>query len=561
MLLIATFALAMFTLFAKLGGFPLGQPDEGRNAEVAREMYESHSWLVPTLDGLAYLDKPAFFFKCVALCYSAFGVSETTARLPSALFALGGIVVMWAFARRAFRPRIAAMAVAVMATSPLFIALSRIVIMDMTLAFFVIAAIFAGAMAEEFEDGRRTKWLLVGAAMQGCATLVKGPVGFIVPLVVLIPWHLIEHRRGAVKRIFGWRPALVFWAIALPWFFGLSIARPDFPHYGLIEESFHRFTTGAMKREQPFYFFGVVAFAGFAAWSLLFPWGIAAAWRERARLTRADRLCIVWCVATIIFFSLSKSKQPAYILSIAAPVAILVARIFENAIAQPALGSAKMIRIATGILGAIMIVAGAGITLVPTPTLGRWLHAAPTTMDKMMPLIGPLRVSLIALGVVGIAGVFRRSAMTSFVFFAAILPALGICGFNNLAAYTAHRSSKDIAESIPQLPPGTEIASYQIYQSAIPFYLQRQITLITEDGSETGSNYIIYTLKKSPEWPPQMVRASQIEGWLASRTNAVFLVAGRGRTNELALIAAQRSVAPKQLANGFAGALLPPPAK
>ena len=561
MLLIAAFALALFTLFAKLGGFPLGQPDEGRNAEVAREMFESHSWLVPTLDGMAYLDKPAFFFKCAALCYSAFGVSETTARLPSALFAFGAIIVAWAFARRAFGPRVAAMTVAIMATSPLFVALSRIVIMDMTLAFFVIAAIFAGAMAEEFEDGRRTKWLLIGAAAQGCATLVKGPVGFIVPLVVLIPWHLIERRRGAVKRMFGWQPVLVFWAFVLPWFIGLSMARPDFPHYGLIEESFHRFTTGAMKREKPFYFFGIVSFAGFAVWSLVIPWGIAKAWRERARLGRADRLCIVWCVATIIFFSLSKSKQPAYILSITAPVGILIARIFDAAIKQPGGGAARTIRIATGILGAIMIIAGAGISMVPTDTLGRWVTAAPNTMALMMPLIGPLRVALIALGVIGIAGVFLRSALTAFVFFAAILPSLGICGFGNLAAYTAHRSSAEIASSIPKLPPETEIASLQIYQSALPFYLQRQITLITNDGGETGSNYIIYTLKKSPQWPPQMVKASQLGDWLASRTNPVFLVAGRGHTNDLAAIATERGITLTPLAFDFAGALLPPPAK
>src|SRR5271154_3762571 len=96
------FALAVvwFALFFQLGKLPLLQPDEGRNAEVAREMKESGAWLSPSYDGIAYLDKPAFYFKAVALSLAAFGNNETAARLPSAIFGLATLVLAHFFCRR-----------------------------------------------------------------------------------------------------------------------------------------------------------------------------------------------------------------------------------------------------------------------------------------------------------------------------------------------------------------------------------------------------------------------------------------------------------------------------
>ena len=149
-LVLLAFLVAAFTLFAGLGKLALMEPDEERNAEVAREMKQSGAWLIPTYDGLPYLDKPAFYFKTVALSFAAFGESNAAARLPSALSGFALLVLLFGFCRRAYSERCAALAVLVVATSPLYIAFARLVIMDMTLAFFVCASIFAG-----FLRGRR----------------------------------------------------------------------------------------------------------------------------------------------------------------------------------------------------------------------------------------------------------------------------------------------------------------------------------------------------------------------------------------------------------------------
>ena len=99
------FVLAGIMIFGRLGGLPLIQPDEGRNAEVAREMKDSGSWLVPTYNGLPYLDKPAFYFKTVALSFALLGQTEAAARLSSALSGLLLLVLMFVFVRRSTQPR------------------------------------------------------------------------------------------------------------------------------------------------------------------------------------------------------------------------------------------------------------------------------------------------------------------------------------------------------------------------------------------------------------------------------------------------------------------------
>src|SRR5580765_5899016 len=142
------FLVAGTVLFAGLGAVPLMQPDEGRNAEVAREMAVSGSWLVPTLEGHPYLDKPAAYFAAVALSLRTLGTNEWGARLPSALCGLAILACLYAFARRSYDDVTAALVVLVVGTMPLFIAFSRIVIMDIALALCTSVAILAAFVAE-----------------------------------------------------------------------------------------------------------------------------------------------------------------------------------------------------------------------------------------------------------------------------------------------------------------------------------------------------------------------------------------------------------------------------
>ena len=166
---LAAFLVAGACLFARLGDLPLLRPDEGRNAEVAREMKDAGEWLVPTYDGLPYLDKPALYFRLVALSMSALGESEAAARLPGALAALALLGIVYAFCRRAYGGRAAALAVLVVGTAPLVVAFARITIFDMPLALCVSGAILA---APRFGDGK-----IFVLPMEECIRIRSGETG------------------------------------------------------------------------------------------------------------------------------------------------------------------------------------------------------------------------------------------------------------------------------------------------------------------------------------------------------------------------------------------------
>ena len=135
--------------FAGLGRLPLLEPDEGRNAEVGREMLVSGDWITPHYNGFAYLDKPAVFFWMVAASLKTFGVSEGAARLPSALMAVATMLLVWFLARRMFGDSAGLRAGLVFAACPLALVLAREVIFDMTLTFLVTVAMVAFWLAEE----------------------------------------------------------------------------------------------------------------------------------------------------------------------------------------------------------------------------------------------------------------------------------------------------------------------------------------------------------------------------------------------------------------------------
>jgi 4-amino-4-deoxy-L-arabinose transferase-like glycosyltransferase len=332
--LVFTFIFTAYMLFARLGALPLISADEGRNAEVAREMSLSHSWLVPTYNGLTYLDKPAFYFKTIALSFSLFGESEGVARLSSACFGFLLLVAVFLFCRKVYNQRTAKLAMLIVATTPLYIVFSRYVLLDMTLAFFVSSTIFACYLAEECEEKQRIRWYLIGAISAGIATLVKGPVGFILPTLVIAIFNGVEGRPGAMKRVFALPNWAVFLAIVLPWFVGLSLLHPDFPYYGIMRESVARFTssTSEFHRNAPFYFYAPIIACTFFAWSFLLPECIVAACQKRKCWSRADRLFVVWSIVVVLFFSVSQSKLPGYILTAVMALGILTARVFVMAL-------------------------------------------------------------------------------------------------------------------------------------------------------------------------------------------------------------------------------------
>ncbi len=455
------------------------------------------------------------------------------------------------------------MAVIIIATMPLYVVLSRTVIFDIALALFVSAAIFAGYRAEVCEGRSRRNWYLLGALAAGLATLVKGPVGFLIPSLVLFVFHLVEGRRGVWKRFFAPLNLLAFFGVTLPWFIGLSLQHPDFPYYGLIEESFHRFTTTAFHRSQPFYFYAIIVAGLFLPWSFILPEAGVAAWKNKKSMSSADRLCLVWAIVVVVFFSLSKSKLPGYILTVTVACGILTARFFERALTNPDGKAARIIRRAAITLAVLcLLVAIAAIVLAPRmASLAKPLGLPVETADDLgRQFLMPIVLLAVFAGL-GLLARFRRDVRCCFLVFAIFPLLLFTLNFGVIETVFNFKSARELSRKIPSLPPETRLAFLECFPSGLPFYLNRTATLFTRNGSEitSSSNYILFRLKNDPMWPTNLVPLTNFDGWISRRDAPVYLVAREKSRSRLEAISGIQTNDIQPLTPSYIGVLLPAP--
>jgi len=565
---VVAFAIAAACILVRLGELPLLEPDEGRNAEVAREMLVSRSWLIPTYDGMPYLDKPAFYFRAVAVSFAVGGESELAARIPSALSGLLLLAVIYAFCRREYDGLAAALAVTVIGTTPLYIAFSRIVIFDMMLALFVCAAVLSGYKAEAESGPARTRWYWAGATSAGLATLVKGPVGFILPTLVLLVFFRVDGRRGAPRRFFAPANIAIFLAIVMPWFVGVTLRHPDFAYYGLVRESVARFTTTSFHRSAPAYYYIPVVAGVFFPWSVMLPEAVVAAWRGRAGWARADRLFVTWATVVVLFFSISQSKLPGYVLTAVVALGVLVARVLCFAVRSPHGRAAAVVRhglIALAVVSATMVVAFAAELRGPD-TVQRLFRIRPGELEAIRPAFRALSWTFAAAGVVAMAHlavpgrhrngmVWACSALLPFV----LLPlSLVSVVFAGVQRYAEARSARPLAARVAELAPVADVACLECLPTGLPFYLGRPVTVISRDGRETTSNYITFSLSRARQWPPTIVPLAARDQWLAARERPVYLVANDRRRASLDSLAGLGGTGSVEIARGWWGALFTP---
>jgi 4-amino-4-deoxy-L-arabinose transferase-like glycosyltransferase len=325
--LLVTLATSLgFSLFLATS-FPLVDPDEGRNAQVASEMFATGDWVIPHLAGMPYLDKPPGLFWSAALSIHAFGPTRWAPRVPAIISALATLLALAALAHRMGGPRLAWCAAALLAAAPLFAFVGAYVIFDMPLALCVtlVWTLLARELAFGANGWRRAA-MFVAVAL---GVLIKGPV--------MLAWTAggslaaaLFLRSRAPMRWLGWLPG---WAIVIAlaggWF-ALACARhPEYLRYALLEESLQRLATGGFRRQQPWWFALVTLVVGALPWSLTTPWS---AGRLRRAADSGDPLggvavpvALGFVVFPLVFFSLSRSKLITYLVPALPPLALLAA--------------------------------------------------------------------------------------------------------------------------------------------------------------------------------------------------------------------------------------------
>jgi len=237
---------------------PLFDPDEGRYAEIPREMVASGDWVTPRLNGLRYFEKPPLQYWATAALYMVFGVHEWTARLWSASLAFLCIPMVFAFARRiGYSPETAVIAAALLAVNPYFALMGQLNLLDQGFTFFLSAAVFSFVIAqrESLEPRRSRTWMLLTWTSLALAILSKGIVTLVLAGATLGLYMIVTRDASRLRRLNLALGIPLMLLIAVPWFWAVQSRNPDFLQFFFVHEHLQRYFTTVHERVQPFWFF------------------------------------------------------------------------------------------------------------------------------------------------------------------------------------------------------------------------------------------------------------------------------------------------------------------
>jgi len=469
-------AVVVVAVAVHLGGPALLDADEGRNGEVAREMAETNDYVMPRLNGLPYLDKPIVYFAAEAALMEVLGPTELAARLPAYLFTLATAAVLFWFARRiGVDPWVTAI---VFLSMPLTIAFARTVIFDSALMFFVVVALTAFYCAIE---ERKSRWSILGWAAMGVAMITKGPVTFVLVLFVVIPY---AWRRKALRVVFPLLGIVAFAAVIAPWVWGVTQVVPEFLRYIVVTETAERMATKALQRTGPPWYFVPYLIGGALPWSLV----ALLNWRSLKKRDDALLFILLWILIPLVFFSLSQSKRPQYILPLMPAIALLVARVWDEA-------RTRAVAVIVALFGGLFLAAPL------------FFHRT-----KMKPEVAAVAdETAFALGLAfaagGLVAIFAKRR--EIVLAALTLPVIAIplAADPLMHALAQRRSTKSFVEELrPHLTPQTEVIGVEAFTGSLAFYLERPVTLVTEDGSELTSNYIVRRYERFVSSPASLLK-------------------------------------------------------
>lgn len=329
-LLMSACALVFFSLLSLRA---LWDPGEGRYAAISREMLESGNWLVPHLNFVRYFEKPPLGYWLNALSMKVFGMNEFGARFFTALSGFLTVLGTYFFGRRVFNERTGILSAGVLFTSLGFFGYTQILELDMMLTFFVCFGL--GLLYLGFE--KRLKPLLtvhLGYLMLGLGCLVKGPVSFVLPFLIVGAYLFAVRGWGRWKQLYPVTGILLSILIAAPWFWAISVKEPGFLNFFFIKEHIQRFATTSHSRMGQFWYFVPVLILGMYPWTVVLPSAIAGVWRKWRKKGDPDSKPLIylalWSVLIFLFFSFSGCKRPPYILLIFPPLAIMVGYYWQS---------------------------------------------------------------------------------------------------------------------------------------------------------------------------------------------------------------------------------------
>jgi 4-amino-4-deoxy-L-arabinose transferase-like glycosyltransferase len=512
------FVWALFLIFSLVWLYALGlrtlvPTDEGRYAEMAREMVATGDWITTRLNGIKYFEKPPLQTWMNALTFELFGLGDWQARLWTGLSGLFGIVLTAYAGRQVFGGRVALYAALVLGSSFWWAGLGHINTLDMGLSGMMTLAMCGLLIAQRDAAGvaERRNWMLACWAGMALAVLSKGLIGLVLPGAVLVLYTLITRDWAIWRRLHLGKGLLLFFAICTPWFWLVSQRNPEFPHFFFIHEHVERFLTKTHHREGPWYYFIPLLLVGVVPWLGVLPQSLWAALRPgqpagsarsvssaastqstdaRPAVFRPLPLLLIWAGFIFFFFSYSSSKLPSYILPIFPALALLMAVYLEKA-------KQRHLMIAAGLLAAM-----GAMGLPFLFKLGSFSHNPLET--KLVEAFAPwILATCVLLLVGGIAALVcarqsRRDLAVLILAWSGFLA--GQLLFTGSEGHGRYRAGLDLVPAIEaELTPQTKLYAVGMYDQTLPFYLRRTMILVGhKDELEFG-------LQQEPQlWVPTM---------------------------------------------------------
>ncbi|MSO50887.1 MAG: glycosyltransferase family 39 protein [Acidobacteria bacterium] len=475
--------LAAVTFFAGLGRGAITDSDEAFYADSAREMVVSGDWVTPYYNYEPRFQKPVLYYWLTAAASLVLGDSEMAARLWAAMAGLGLVLVTAAAGRRWYDESTGLLAGAIVATNFGYFSIGRMALPDLPLAFCITLAIWAALVATLEQERSPRKFVVLAALALGLGFLTKGPVGLIIPVIVIVPVLMIERRSIALTPSDLLLGFVVMIAVAVPWYVVMWFRHGNEYLQGFfIGDNFDRFATDRFNDPRPWWFYFPIVAGGLLPWTpLALVWmGPLTQWvRRRRDLSTIDLRLLLWAALPLAFYSLSVGKQPRYILPVLPPLALLLAssivertqewRGFDGARSRP--------RRATG------IVVGSLLSGAFFVALGGLLYRVQPLLINVAPIFTQVAAGIIAasgllIGLFAISSHWRTAPVVIALAAAVSLPALQYGGWSSGGDDTIRQMARLVQQ---QRTAHEAVGTYQVFVRNLVFYAHTRTTDIITD--------------------------------------------------------------------------------
>lgn len=492
-------ALLLVAYLSQIGGWVLQDPDEGRYAEIPREMIERGDWVTPKLFHVNYFEKPPLLYWLTAASFEAFGQTEGAARIVPALSGIVTVLLTFALGLRLAGPRATWLGCGMLATMPLFFALAQALLIDMLLTACMTATLLGVYGAHRAE--RKRGWALLVGVSVALGMLAKGLVAIVLPGAIALAFLLWRRDWPTVRALLDWRVILAFLVVTVPWFVLVSRRNPDFLEFFFVREHFQRFTGKAATRvghpEGPFYYIPVILL-GPAPWTLV---AVVLAATQAGRRAFAGipaevrAFCLLWFGIVFLFFSAASSKLGSYVLPALPPLGLLLGAWLDRAFEEPRLASlvSRVLRVFFGVLGTIFAV----VALLAWPLherLAVWIHQDVGDVVHIAGATASVALALLAATVLSRRLRWEdrgRPAAAVGVFVVGMAVVL-MCATQGRAVT---KTARELAVAInAQYQPGDAIVSYKRLMQSLGFYTRQRIVQFDaygeiKDGALTAPDH------------------------------------------------------------------------